>query len=86
MSEGMRVKMFTLSTCSHCKDAKAFIKELGIEYDFTDVDLLQGDERKSTIEEVRKINHRLSFPTIMIGDKVIVGNNHDEIKKALGLS
>lgn len=79
------VKLFTLSTCSHCKAAKEFMKELGVEFDFTDVDLLQGEERKNTIEEVRKINQRLSFPTIVIGDTVIVGNNPDQIRKALGL-
>ena len=80
------VKLFTLSTCSHCKAAKELMKELGVEYDYTDVDLLQGEERQQTIDEVRKINQRLSFPTIVIGDTVIVGNNPDEIRKALGLS
>jgi glutaredoxin len=80
------VKMFTLSTCSHCKAAKEFMKELGVEYEYTDVDLLQGEERKRTIDEVRKVNQRLSFPTILIGDIVIVGNNAEEIRKALGVS
>ena len=80
------VKLFTLSTCSHCKAAKEFMKELGVRYEYTDVDLLQGEERQQTISEIRKINQRLSFPTIVIGDTVIVGNNPDEIRKALGLS
>jgi len=79
------VKLFTLSTCSHCKAAKEFVKELGVEFDYTDVDLLQGEERKNTIDEVRKINQRLSFPTIVIGETVIVGNNPGQIRKALGL-
>jgi len=34
---------------------------------------------------VRKLNPRCSFPTIIIGDKVIVGHKEDEIKEALGL-
>lgn len=59
---------------------------LGVRYECTDVDLLQGEERQQTISEIRKINQRLSFPTIVIGDTVIVGNNPDEIRKALGLS
>lgn len=80
------VKLYTLSTCSHCKAAKEYMKELGVRYEYTDVDLLQGEERQQTIDEVRKINQRLSFPTIVIGDTVIVGNNPDEIRKALGLS
>ena len=84
MSARQRVKMYTLSTCSHCKAAKQFMKELGVEYDFTDVDLLEGEERQRVVAEVRKVNPRLSFPTIVIGEKVIVGNNPDEIRKALG--
>jgi glutaredoxin len=86
MDTDRTVKMFTLSTCGHCKAAKQFMKELGVEYDYTDVDLLQGEERKKAISEVRKINQRLSFPTIVIGETVVVGNNQDEIRKALGLT
>lgn len=85
MGEQQRVWMYTLSTCSHCKAAKGFMKDLGVEYDFSDVDLLEGEERRNAIAEVKKLNQRLSFPTILIGDKVIVGNKQDEIKKALGL-
>jgi glutaredoxin-like protein NrdH len=86
MDAQQRVKMYTLSTCSHCKAAKELMKQLGMEYDFTDVDLLQGEERQSAIAEVRNLNPRLSFPTIVIGHSVIVGNKQDEIKQALGLS
>ena len=86
MNSGNTVRMFTLSTCGHCKAAKQFMKQLGVEFDYTDVDLLQGEERQKAVDEVRKLNQRLSFPTIVIGDTVIVGNNPDEIKKALGLA
>ena len=86
MGAETRVKMYTLSTCSHCKAAKGFMEQIGIPYDYTDVDLLEGEERQNAIDEIRKINQRLSFPTIVIGDTVIVGNNPDAIKKALGVS
>ncbi len=56
-----------------------------VQYEFTDVDLLQGDERKAILEEVKKFNPRCSFPTVIIGEKVIVGYKEDEIKEALGL-
>ena len=36
------------------------------------MDLLKGDERKAIIEDVKKFNPRCSFPTIIIGEKVIV--------------
>jgi glutaredoxin len=80
-----KVEIYTLSTCSHCKSTKKFLDECKIEYDFTDVDLTSGEERKAILEEVRKLNPKCSFPTIRIGDKVIVGFKEDEIKEALGL-
>jgi glutaredoxin len=49
------------------------------------VDLLKGDERKAIIEDVKKFNPRCSFPTIIIGEKVIVGFKEKEIKEALGM-
>ena len=84
MSEN--VKIFSLSTCSHCKATKRLLGECGIQYEFTDVDLLKGEERKAILEDVKKFNPRCSFPTIVIGDKVIVGYKEDEIRDALGMS
>jgi len=80
-----KVYIYALSTCGHCKAAKKFLSDCVVKYDFTDVDLLQGEERTKTIEEVKKYNPRCSFPTVVIGDKVIVGYKEDEIKEALGL-
>jgi glutaredoxin-like protein NrdH len=79
------VRMYTLSTCSHCKAAKRFLDELGVAYDFTDVDLLGPAEQAAALEEMKKYNPRTAFPTLIIGDRVIVGNRQDEIKEALGL-
>ena len=56
-----------------------------MKYEFEDVDLLKGEERAAILEDVKKWNPRCSFPTIIIGDKVIVGYKEDEIKEALGL-
>jgi glutaredoxin-like protein NrdH len=79
------VRMYALSTCSHCKAAKNFLKDHGITNLCTEVDLLTGDERKAMIEEVKKYNPACSFPTIIIGDKVIVGFNEQAIREALGI-
>ena len=74
-----------LGSCSHCKSTKKFLSECTVQYEFVDVDLLEGDERKAILEDVKKLNPKCSFPTIMIGEKVIVGYKEDEIKEALGL-
>jgi len=49
------------------------------------VDKLEGDERKAIIEDVKKFNPRCSFPTIIIGETVVVGYKEKEIKEALGM-
>ena len=82
---GDEVKIFTLSTCSHCRATKKFLDECKVQYEFTDVDLLKGLERQAILDDIRKLNPRCSFPTIIIGDKVIVGFKEQEIKEALGL-
>jgi glutaredoxin len=79
------VKIYSLSTCSHCKAAKRLLGECTIKYDFVDVDLLEGEERAAILEDIQKFNPRCSFPTIIIGDKVIVGYKEREIKEALGI-
>ncbi len=79
------VKVYTLSTCGHCKATKKLLNECQVKYDFTDVDLFHGDEREAILEDVKKWNPNCSFPTIIIGDKVIVGYKEDEIREALGL-
>lgn len=79
-----KVFLYALSTCGHCKNTKRFLKEKGIEFDFIDVDLLEGDKREEIIDEVKKHNPNLSFPTILIGDKIIVGFKEREIEEALG--
>jgi len=78
------VKVYALSTCIHCKQAKQFLDAKSVAYECVHVDLLTGDERKQVVEEVKRYNPSLSFPTIIIGDTVIVGFRKDEIDSALG--
>jgi len=85
MPQEKKVRLYSLSTCSHCKATKKLLSECAVEYDFTDVDLLQGEERRAILEDVKKFNPACSFPTIIIGDKVIVGFREDKIREALGL-
>lgn len=79
------VKIYTLSTCVHCKATKKLLNECGVTYECIDVDLLTGETQKAVLEDVKKHNAECSFPTIIIGDKVIVGFQENEIRLALGL-
>ncbi len=78
-------KLYSLSTCSHCKACKRFLGECGIEYEFTDVDLLTEEDRKPILEEIKRLTSKCAFPTLLIGEKVIVGFKEQEIKEALGM-
>ncbi|MBL7179205.1 MAG: glutaredoxin family protein [Pseudomonadota bacterium] len=84
MSE-QSVQLYSLSTCSHCKATKNLLADCTVKYEFVDVDLLQGEERAAILEDVKKFNPKCSFPTIIIGNTVIVGFKEKEIKEALGL-
>lgn len=77
------VKVFALSTCIHCRNAKKYLDECGIKYDCVHIDQLSGDERNDTIRELKEFNPAVSFPTIVINDKVVVGFHKDEIDDAL---
>jgi len=79
------VKLYTLSTCSHCKATKKLLSDCIIAFDFVDVDLLSGEERAAIVEEVKEFNPKCTFPTILIGEKIIIGFKEDEIKEALGI-
>jgi glutaredoxin len=79
------IKLYTISTCGHCKDTKRFLDDCNAQYEFTDLDLLDKEERQDILEELKQWNPRCSVPTILIGDQVIVGFKEEEIKEALGL-
>jgi glutaredoxin len=80
-----KVMLYALSTCGWCKKTKALFSELGVEYDYTDVDLLKGDERNEALKIISKFNPEGNFPTIIINDRrCIVGYKEDDIRKALG--
>jgi len=80
-----KIKLYTLSTCSHCTRTKRFFQENGIDMEFQDVDLLTGSEREQIMNEVRKLNPDCTFPTICIDEVIIVGFNEEKLRKALCL-
>ena len=47
------VILYALSTCVWCKKTKKLLNELGVEYSYIDVDLLNDKERATIEEEVK---------------------------------
>jgi glutaredoxin-like protein NrdH len=78
-----KVMLYALSTCVWCGKTKKLLNEMGVDYDYTDVDLLSGAEREAVMEAVKKYNPSLSFPTLVIDDKkAILGFQEKEIREA----
>ena len=81
-----KLHLYTLSTCGHCHRTKEFLNDHGVEYTSVDVDKLKGQERTDMVEEVKRHNSELSFPTIVIDDQtVIVGFKQERLEEELGL-
>ncbi|AUB55074.1 MULTISPECIES: glutaredoxin family protein [Methanobacterium] len=80
-----KIVLFALSTCGWCKKTRMLLEDVGAEYDYVYLDLLQGDEKQEVIQQVEKWNPQLSFPTMVINDKeTIVGFNEDKVREILG--
>jgi glutaredoxin len=76
------VLLYTLSTCGWCRKTKALLKELGVAYDYVDVDLQEGANKDLVREEVLKWNPASSFPTVVVdGKDSFVGFQEDRIRE-----
>jgi glutaredoxin len=78
------IMLFALSTCGWCKKTKNLLNQLGVEYDYVDVDFLEGEERDGTMKELEGFNPRCTFPTLVVDDKCIVGYKEEKIREVLG--
>ncbi len=79
-----KIMLYALSTCIWCKKTRELLQSLGVDFDYIYVDLLKGDDRAQAIDEIKKYNQGASFPTVVIGEKTIIGFREKEIKEALG--
>ena len=80
-----KIEMYGLSTCVWCKKTKKLLTDLGVDFDYVFVDKLEGEQEDKAIEEVKRFNPSVSFPTTIINDeKAIVGFKEKEIRETLG--
>ena len=78
-----KVRLLTLSNCGHCKQAKKLMNELGISYDFVDVDKCNREEKREITKFLRERDLPLSFPIIMIDEEIITGYRAKKIHELL---
>jgi glutaredoxin len=80
-----KVVLYALSTCIWCRKTKKLLSSLGVEYNYCDVDQLEGDFQTETEAEIMKWNPQVSFPTLVINDeRCIVGFDEAKIRGELG--
>jgi len=80
-----KVMLYALSTCGWCQKTKDLLRQMGIEFDYLYVDLLEGTEQDDVMNVIEKFNPNGSFPTLVIDDKkAIIGFREQEIREVLG--
>ena len=79
------ITLYSLSTCVFCDATKKMFDDLAIDYHCIQADELPEGEREKAIEDLKKVNPRCSFPTVIIENHVIVGYKVQEIKQKLGI-
>ena len=70
---------YTEAGCAACKDAKKFLISLGIPFEERDI--------RANPEYFRILTEELdslTTPTLVVGDKIIVGFDQDEYQRLLG--
>jgi glutaredoxin len=65
---------------------KRFLKENDVDYEYVDVDLCTSDDRQKIKEDILNRGGRLSYPTLVIDDRVLItGYQEDEVRKNLDI-
>ncbi|MFH0897270.1 MAG: glutaredoxin family protein [Candidatus Bathyarchaeota archaeon] len=79
-----QVSLYTLSTCGWCKQLKTFLKDKDIEYEYTDIDLSDEEDRFKIRRDIQERGGSLNYPTIIIDDKILIeGFVKDKLMVAL---
>jgi glutaredoxin-like protein NrdH len=80
-----RIMLYALSTCIWCRKTKMLLNELGVSYDYIDVDLLDYDDQEKVVQTISKYNAAGSFPTLIINENnSIRGFDEQKIREMLG--
>ena len=78
------IVLYSLSTCMWCRMAKNLLRDIGVGFDFIDVDTLPAEEKDAAKKEIKKFNPDGSYPTIVInGKEAISGFDEIEIREKI---
>ena len=85
MAETVKVELYTLSACPWSRNAKAWLDDKHVKYDYVDYDL--ADEVMQAQIQADMVRRGASaFPLVMFGaTDFIIGYNPDAFARLLGL-
>jgi glutaredoxin len=79
-----KVLMYALSTCAWCKLTNQFLKYNIVEFEYVDVDLCNDEDKEKVREDILSKGGSLSYPTVIVDDKVLItGFRKDRLKETL---
>ena len=78
--------MYAISTCGWCNRTKKLLNDNDIEYEYIDIDRCSMDDREQIRIDILSRRGRLSFPTLIIDDQILItGFQEGKIKETLGI-
>lgn len=77
--------LLAISTCPRCNRMKEFLQSHKVNVKIVDYDLLPSVEKRAHLRFLQPINPSLSFPTLIVGDLAIVGEDYEGVEEVLGL-
>ncbi len=76
--------IYALTTCTHCRKAKALLEENNVSFDMIYIDAYPKSLHSQLSEKMREYNPRGSFPTIYLTTgQIITGYRENSIREAL---
>jgi len=79
------ITLYSLSTCIFCQAIKKMFDDLAISHTCIQADELLAADKKKVLHELKRVNPRCSFPTVVVDDEVVVGYKIQEIKEKIGI-
>lgn len=80
-----KVSIYALSTCPWCRKTKKFFNDHNIPFECVDYDLVGEDIQEKIMDEIKRHGVSISFPYVMIGEKIVVGYNPKKYSELMGV-
>lgn len=77
--------LMAISTCPRCNRMKKFLEMNNIEAKIIDIDLLSREDKKTHLKFLLPSNPSLSFPTLIVGDAAVIGEDYEGVREVLNI-